>query len=158
MAEKEKKEKVEKKRRIQGDAFWKLKSFEKRIKDLQEELTEWELSEAEELDLYPDQINWMNGAIYKDGAEIRDGRVINAETIARLPHDVLSEHKKIIDKSKQIDKDMTEFQNNLSRQMNIWPDMIDLKTGIIADNNYDGFDPDTEDEVTCEEIEEETKE
>lgn len=151
----EKKEKVEKKRRIKGDAFWKLKGFQKRIKNLQEELTEWELKKAEELELYPDQINWMSGAIYKDGAEIQNGRVVNAEIISRLPYDVLNEHRAIVNKSKSIDKDMTEFQEKIARQLKVWPDMIDLKTGIIADNDYEGFDPDEEPEEIIEEEEQE---
>jgi len=149
----DKKEKVEKKRRIKGDAFWKLKGFENKIKDLQEEITEWELKKAEELKLYPDQINWATGAIFDVHTEVENGRVVHGKAIDRLSFEVLNEHKSILDKAKQIDKDMDAFKNKLARQMKIWPDMIDMKTGIIADDLYDGFDPDDESEIE-EEIEE----
>ena len=145
MAEKEKKDVEEKKkrRRIKGDAFWKIQGFQKRILKAQEELNEWEISKAEELGLYPDQINWATGAIFDDKAEIRDGKVVNAQVISRLPHEVLRAHKEQGKVFKELSEEMDAFRNNLARKMKVWPDMIDISTGIVADNSWDEIDPDT---------------
>jgi len=143
----DKKEKVEKKkRRIRGDAFWKLKSFEKKIRKWQEELSEWEEKKCEELGLYPDQINWVTGVIVDPKAEIKDGVVVNGHIIDRLPHEVLREHKAKANDLKKIDKEMVDFRDKLCKQLNVWPDMIDLQSGVISDDDYEGVDPDEEPE------------
>jgi len=139
-------EKKKKKRRIKGDAFWKLKGFEKKIQKVREELSEWELNKSEELKLYPDQINWATGAIFDPKAEIQDGRVVNAQVIERLAFDVLREHMSITEKLKKIDDEMVEYRDKLSAQLSVWPDMINLSTGIIADDNYEAVDPEKVDE------------
>lgn len=131
-----------KKKRIKGKAFWKLKDFEKKIRDFQEELSEWEINKAEELELYPDQINWNTGAIFDPNAEIKNNQVLNGLVIGRLEHKTLREHKNIIDKVKLIDKEMIEFRDKLANKLEVWPDMIDLKTGVIENDVYESIDPD----------------
>lgn len=148
----DKKEKVEKKRRIKGDAFWKLKGFEKKIRNWQEELSEWEEKKCEELGLYPDQINWVTGVILDPKSEVKDGKVVNGCIIDRLPHEVLREHKAKASDLKKIDKEMVDFRDKLCKQLNVWPDMIDLQSGIISDDDYEGVDLD--EEIETEPVEE----
>lgn len=142
----EKKKMEKKKRRIKGDAFWKLQGFQKRIREFSEEMSEWEMKTAEENELYTDQINWVTGAIFDPNAEIKDSRVINAKVIGRLPHEIIREHKTMTEKLKKIDTDMVAFRNKLCEQLKVWPDMIDLQTGIVEDDKWDGIDPETETE------------
>lgn len=155
----DKKEEKKKKRRIKGDAFWKLKGFEKRVKKFQENLDEWRNEKAEELELYPDLINWATGAIFNDGADIVEGKVMNAKVVGRLDYSVLKEYRKQLEEIKKIDNDMSEFRDSLAKHLDIWPDMIDLKTGVIKDeDDYDGFDPDSDEEEKEEIVKEENEE
>lgn len=142
MAEKKEMEKEKRKRRVMGDAFWKLKSFEKRLRKFQENLNEWETKKAEELGLYMDQINWSTGAVFDPLAEIQEGRVINARVISRLGFDVLREHREQMEEVKQLNKEMVDYRDDLSKHLHIWPDMIDLKNGVISDESYEGINPD----------------
>ena len=101
--------KEKKKRRIKGDAFWKLKGFEKKIRKIQEELSEWESKKAEEMKLYPDQINWATGAVFDPLVEIREGQVKNAQVISRLPFDAINEHKEKMKKVKELDNETVSY-------------------------------------------------
>lgn len=153
MAEKEKKKR---KRRIKGDAFWKLKSFAKKSKEAQKEVSEWEAGKAEELELYIDQINWITGAIFDPMLEIKEGKVVTGKVIGRLSYDVIKEHKERMVKVESIEKEIIEFRDQLSEKLNVWPDMINLRTGIISNDDYEGIDPDNiEKEIETEEEEEE---
>lgn len=155
MAEKEKQVEEKKRRRIKGDAFWKIQSFQKRILKAQEELNDWQIAKAEELGLYPDQINWATGAVFDDKAEIKDGKVINAKVIERLPFDVLRTHKEQREVFKKLSDEMDTFRNDLARKMKVWPDMIDISTGIVSDNAWEEIDPDAIEDELEEEVTEE---
>jgi len=158
VADKKEKEEGKKKRRIRGDAFWKLRGFQKKVDKFQEELAEWEMEKLEELKLYPDQINWITGAIVDANAIIEEGRVISGQIVGRLPHEVIKAHKKEIEKLKEIDKELITFLDDLSNKLNIWPDMIDLKTGVIKDEGeYESVNPDTPVEEEKEKEVEETE-
>ena len=135
MAEKEKKQ-----RRIQGDAFWKLMAKLKTIKKAQEDLVEWQQEKAEESGVYTDLINWNTGAIFSDTAEIVNGSIRNGQIVGRLDRAIITEHREKIKQLNEIDAELGEYRDQLAKQLHVWPDQIDIKTGKIDSEEFVGED------------------
>jgi len=135
MAKEEKKQ-----RRIQGDAFWKLMAKLKKIKKAQEELVEWQQAKAEEAGVYTDLINWNTGAIFSDTAEIVNGSIRNGQIVGRIDREIIAEHREKIKQLNGIDAELGEYRDQLAKQLHVWPDQIDIKTGKIDPEEFDGED------------------
>ncbi len=127
MAEKEKV-----KKRIAGPEYWKLMGLMKELQKLQVKLNEWAEEKAEEMQLYPDQINWNTGSIFDPLTVIVNGKIVEGKVISRLERKAFNEHKKKVVALKKKDDEIGTFREGLAKKLNIWPDMIDFKTGVIS--------------------------
>lgn len=130
------------KRRISGEAFWRLKGLLKKIDDAQAELKKWRESKLEEMKKYPDQVNWAVGSIYDPLVEIRDEKVVNAKVIERLPYELLIEHRNKAREIETLGADLEQLRDDLARKLNTWPDAISVRDGVVDAGSLEAVDPD----------------
>lgn len=126
-----------KKRRIKGEAFWKIHGFLKSIEDAQEALKKWTDDRAKELGKYRDQINWQTGLIYDPMVEIVDGRIVRGKSIARVPDAMMDEYNAKLDSLRTIDRDLGDYRDQLARRIGVFPQDIDLKTGEVSPADFE---------------------
>jgi len=139
MAEKKKKQK-----RIKGTHYYTMQNMVKDLKKERKEIVKWQNAEAEKLDAYPDQINWLAGSIFDPMAEIVEGKVINAQVIARVPRDIFKQNQEKAAKLEELDDKLINYREDLAKQLDILPSMINLETGVINNKDYEGINPDEE--------------
>lgn len=129
-----------KKRRINGRDFWRVKEFFKRIEAARKKLQDWRDDVLEEQKFYPDQVNWVTGAVYDWNAEIADGHVVRGRIVDRLPRPALAAHRSLVRDLEKIDEELGAFRDLLAGRLNVFPDDINLKTGEVAESGYEELD------------------
>jgi len=142
------------KKRIGGRNYWRIRKLVDEIKEIGKEIDKWQEAEAEKLELYPDQINWGVGSIFDPMVEIVDGQVINAKVIGRLERDLFNAAAEKREALKAKDAELGELRDELAKKLGIWPDMINVNTGVI-EGDYEEVDPDDQPEEKTEKAAEE---
>jgi hypothetical protein len=133
-----------KKRRITGEAYWRLRGLQKQLEEGQKALQKWREEQLEELKLYPDQLNWNTGAIYDPLAEIKDNQVVNAKVIGRVPLEMLADHRAKAAELEEIAAKLVEHREHLAKRLRTWPDAISLKDGTVDGEAYVAVDPEAD--------------
>jgi hypothetical protein len=143
-------EKQDRKRRITGEAYWRLRGLQKQLEEGQKQLQKWREEKLEELKVYPDQVNWNTGAIYDPIIEIKkdettgEGRVVNAKVIDRVPLEMLADHRAKGAELEEIAAKLVEHREHLAKRLRTWPDAISLKDGTVDGEAYVAVDPEAD--------------
>ena len=120
-------------KRVTGEAYWRMRGLVKKLDEATKAIQAWREAECERRSLYPDQVNWAVGAIYDTAAEIRDGQVVNAKVVGRLPLEVLAAQRALIATVRALDEELVEYRDNLARRLRVWPEQIFFKDGSISE-------------------------
>ena len=140
----------EKKRRIAGKAFWRIRSAMEAIEKAAKELREWREEQAKALEVYPYQLNWGLGVIYSEDCTVtvQDKRevVTNGKIERKIPQEILDEDRKRRDEIETKDVSLGQFRDKLAKKLEVHPADIDLKSGVISDDGFEDIDVDMDDE------------
>lgn len=121
------------KRRIKGELFWKLTDAKDAAEEALEALRTAAREKARELKLYPDQVDFVTGRVLDplDGTKVVD----------RLDFEVLEWYQGEVDKFNDVQRLWRDAQRAAAKACNLPADLIDPKTGEIADGNVEFVDP-----------------
>ena len=136
-----------KQRRINATSYWGLKKKMKELEAKQKEFRDWSEKEAEKMGLYADCVNFRSGVVTKvvgmqpspDGRGQQDLR----EFVKRLDltEPAVIEAKKKMVVIEEAGNKAEKYLDNIAEKYGLTPDLIDLKTGRILDEDIDFVEP-----------------
>ena len=126
-------DKKTKKRRIKGELFWKLADAREKSEEALEALREAARNKARELQLYPDQVDFVTGRVVD--------QIDGSKVIKRLDFEVLEWYQGELNKFNEIQKRWRSAQRVAAKACKLPADLIDPKTGEIHDEDVEFVDP-----------------
>ena len=134
--------------RIGGDDFWGPYDAIEDIKNAREMFQSWLKGQCKHYNIYTDQVENALTGKYRldDGVDHscvnpKCGMRLNTGTVKRLPLEFVEEAEKEWAKVDSVVKKANELTIQIAKKYGVHPDLIDVQTGVIKDNNIETAKP-----------------